>query len=126
MTARSPNSSSMAVSAAEKNGFPRMDAVRRVILEILADGRARRSIGIRIAVADGLRLPTRVRSRRHAGSSTPIWTNWHAHALKTLQSCNPARALIVKKSGQYRITRRGRNMVREGPLPAEAVSLVGP
>jgi Domain of unknown function (DUF3883) len=113
-----------AVPVAYQAGFPPIEEVRRVILEVLADGRARPAAEIRQAVAARFGMPASTLNRTHQGSGVSIWTNWHAHGLKTLQNeWDPALGDIIKDkvTRLYRISASGRKVVRETPLPAGAL-----
>jgi hypothetical protein len=104
------------VPLAHQLGFPPIQDVRRVIAEVLSDGRGRPATEIRHDAARRFGL---------SASLFGAWTNWHAHGLKTSQNewGDPELGLIVKDkaSGLYRITATGRKLVRETSLPAGAL-----
>jgi hypothetical protein len=116
----------MAITRANGNRIPKIDDIKRVILDVLADGRVRSSGEIRTAVATRCRLKDKDLELRPARSKTPVFTNWHAHGLKTLQNReDPPRGSIINvghsRQKAYKITRYGRAAVRKTPPPPEAL-----
>ena len=118
--------------------IPTIDAIKRVILDVLDDGRERDSKELRTIVGTRFRLTKEELERRPATSRTPIFTNWHAWGLVRLQNNEDpelgqiVRTGVVRGNPTYRITRHGRAAARHMPLPpellegetAEAVAIV--
>jgi len=107
--------------------IPPINDIKRMILEVLADGRERSSAEIHPVVARRLGLSSSDLERRPPHSNTTVFMNWHAHGLKLLQDEHQRpRGLIVRNVPgnvtTYKITRYGRSVVRHTPLPPDALA----